>query len=205
LPISLHSRLPKTLHCWLPTTDSYTAFLQRVLADESMPLVARVKLAHLFLSEAMNSDQAGKDPSRRAWQRVIYRLFDDYLNRQPENFDEVLMFFMQNDYRRKEGHIEWYPPAGRRLRRYILTNPTALERFTIHMLIQQANADLGYHAIQKWFIESIFTVTQFYRNMLETSSFGNPKAEKARNIILRHWDKYMENGKPFFLEPEERL
>jgi hypothetical protein len=182
----------------------YKQFIQRLMGDGSIPLFKRASLAYRFLYEIIKGENSTMVFKKREWQRIVYSLFDQYLASTPTDMDKILEFYRLNDYDRESYWILLYPPAGRRLRRYLLKNESAFEQFTRKVIGQRANADPGYFEIHFWTIREVFSIPSYFKSVLESRMFTDKKAAKARDILLTHFDDALDGGKAFFLPESDR-
>lgn len=182
----------------------YGEFIRSFMSDNQTDYYIRARLAYNFLYAFVVGQDDHLILSKKEWQRIVYRLFSQFLDQGPTDFEKVWRFYNLNDYKRENNYIILYPPAGRRLKLYILNTNSALEAFTSKMVEPARNSNKGYYMIYPEVIEAIFGRVAPFLELLERTAFSDPVSDKARKAILIHIVTYIENRRPFLLAEPDR-
>lgn len=184
--------------------NEYGEFIKSFMSDDQISYYIRARLAYTFLYASVVEPYDHLILSKKEWQRIVYRLFSQFLDQGPTNFEKVWEFYSFNDYKRENNYIILYPPAGRRLKRHILQTNSALEAFTSKMVEPARNASKGYYMIYSGVIEAVFSRVAPFLELLERTSFSDPASDKARKAILTNIASYIENHHAFPLAEPDR-
>lgn len=180
-------------------SELHKEFLCSIFTDETIDPFLRASLAELFLRSLI---ERTIDPTRfvmkqRDLQRVIYKLFDDYLNTSPANPNETIQFYYKNDYKRENSYVILYPPAGRRFKRYLQTDPVGFKGY-VKILVRPSQIPyIGKLVLEPW-IEQIFLDWREFQNQLSTTTFDDPDMNKLKQIILPYLEPFFKSNRTPF-------
>ncbi len=185
--------------------EQHRQFLLSILADETIDRYVRALLAHLFVHSLIEDTIQGDNLfiTQRELQRIIYRLFSDYLDTSPTDPIKTIQFYYLNDYKRVNGYVILYPPAGRRFKRYLLTNPVGFEGYVRLLLRPYQHPYNGKLVLEPW-IEQIFPDWHVFEHKMSITTFTDSSMDRLRQIILPYLNPFFaSNRTPFEIKNKE--
>lgn len=204
------SRATKLLKDWQRTIPKYfanketvNAFVIRILNDDELGEFNRAILANEFLKAYIYQNDEEKLIPKKTCQEIIYRLFDKFLSRQPSYTLDIFSFYVLNDDSRDENkYILLYPPANRRLRKFLLdaNNFETFLRYTIRSYMQPNDGR---------FTLDPFTTQIFgdWNQFIEQARKHHPNAPDIKELmpfILEAADELSKGSQWFKLEGEKK-
>lgn len=186
-------------------SSKHRDFLISVLEEKSISRFTRGRLAYLFLKPIIDGAINEKDLfiKRKELRRIIYHLFREYLETNPDNQALTDEFYHLNDHTVKGGTVEMFKPVNRLYQRYLLSNKDGFELY-VKWLFRPSQSPYNGRLVLEPYIKTIFPDLNTFKGELIAMRFDDPKMEKLKTFILDNFDNYFKNGRaPIKIETNE--
>ena len=175
-------------------------FLCALLNEDSVELFSRAQIGFLFLKSFMDKtmDEKPSFITRKELRNIQYRLFQQYLEANPNDPKKTEAFYHLNDYKVVNNLVQVFPPVNRLYKKYLISNPVGFENYVKILLRQYQIPYDGRLAIEPYLMQ-IFPDLRVFVDKLFNTNFDDSNMNRLKDFIL----SFMKNNPDLLKKPFE--
>ncbi len=185
--------------------ERHKEFICSIFEEESIDSFTRASLAFQFLKGIRENAiiESGFFLKGKELRNLIYKLFDNYLNSNPNNPNKTIEYFYLNDYRIENLYVVRFPPACKRFKNYLLSNDDGLKGYT-KILLRSSQIHYNGNLVLEPFIVQIFPNWKIFETKLANTEFDDNNVNRLKKILLNYLETYFNSGeKPFKISDQD--